>query len=146
MFKSIISILLATILGLLAWIVVAAWHEGQTPVPPGQRLSGDQLLAQWATDYAAYDNGNTIPLHLGYIKGLSPRFTEALGNAEINFGTGAVAINISGLEPPPEGFVYEAWLVDHIPGPQNSVALDLGDGGDRIINLGTLPAGGVMAA
>ena len=114
----------------------------RTANPPGQNLADDQLFTQWAAHYANYDPYTQTPIRLGYIKGLSRRFTKALGRAEINFKTGEVTVNLNGLASLPEGQEYQVWLVDHIPGEHNSVALDLGKGGDRIINLGSLPTTG----
>jgi len=144
--RNVVVIFVGTILALFAFMLASAYHDDQTSVQPGERLSGEQLLKQWERDYALYDTYSRTPIRLAYSKGISKRFTKALGRAEINFETGEVNINIQGLEPLPDGFIYEAWLVDHIPGEGNSVALDLGDDGDRFINLGTLPLGGSMVA
>ncbi|MGQ0735804.1 MAG: hypothetical protein ACT4QD_19385, partial [Acidobacteriota bacterium] len=47
-----------------------------------------------------------------------------------------------GLDPLKAGSAYEVWLIDQVPGVHNTVAIDLGDHGDRILNLGALPANG----
>jgi len=117
----------------------------RTAKPPGQNLAGDQLFTRWAAGYAKYDLYTKTPIRLGYIKGLSKRFTKALGRAEINFKTGKVTVNVKGLDALPERYEYQVWLVDHKPGEHNSVALDLGEGGDVIMNLGALPRTGSKA-
>ena len=144
--RNVVVIFVGPFLALSTFMLISAYLDGQTSVQPGERLSGQQLLTQWERDYALYDTYSRTPIRLAYIKGLSKRFTKALGRADINFETGEVTLNIGGLEPLPDGFIYEAWLVNHVPGDGNSVALDLGAYGDRFINLGTLPLGGSTVA
>ncbi len=104
----------------------------------------DPLFTRWAADYAKHDTYTRTPIHLGFSRALSKRFTKAVGRVEINFETGQVTVAVENLDAPPEGSVHEVWLVDNIPGLHNSAAIDLGDGGDRIIKLGELPHNGSL--
>lgn len=84
----------------------------------------------------------TMPVRLAYIKGLSKRFTKALGRAEVDYEAGTVAVAVTGLDSLPPGSKYEVWLIEHGAGAANSVALDLGQDGDKILSLGTFPLQG----
>ena len=107
-------------------------------VDPGR---GRSSAKQVSTLDVTYDS-RRIPIHLDYVKGLSGRFTSAAGRADLNFASGEIAVTVKGLDALPEGSAYEAWVVEHGPGSASSVGLDLDEGEDRIVNLGTLPAAG----
>ena len=107
--------------------------------------SEEPLFTRWAADYAKHDTYTKTPIHLGFSRALSKRFTKAVGRVEINFETGQVTVAVENLDAPPEGSVYEVWLVENIPGLRNSAAIDLGDDGDQIIKLGVLPPNGSLA-
>jgi hypothetical protein len=59
--------------------------------------------------------------------------------------TGNVSARVEGLPPLKNSSSYELLLVDHQPGPSNSIALDSGPKGDDIISLGPLDISGPVA-
>ena len=98
----------------------------------------EQLVARWETEYAEHDLHTRTPIHLGFSRAFSKHFTKASGKAEINFQTGRVSVSVDGLEPLSDGSVYEAWLIHNGRGVHNTAAIDTGEDGDHILNLGTL--------
>jgi len=115
-------------------------RESQTEDWAAQRAG--QLVAQWEAEYAEQDLYTKTPIHLGFSRAFSEHFTEARGTGEINFQTGRVAVSVDGLDP--RGSAYEVWLVENVSGLRNTAAIDLGRDGDRILNLGALPADGSL--
>jgi cytochrome c peroxidase len=106
--------------------------------------SVDPLFTRWAADYAKRETYTRTPIHLAFSRALSKRFTKAVGRVEINFETGQVTVAVENLDAPPDGSVYEVWLLENVPGVHNSAAIDLGKDGDRIMILGALPADGSL--
>ncbi|MCH7726735.1 MAG: hypothetical protein IH991_09680, partial [Planctomycetes bacterium] len=119
-----------------------ARREGQAEDLAAQRA--EQLFDRWAADYAKHDIYTRTPIDLGFSRAFSKHFTKARGRVEINFQTAQVSVSVDGLDTLPDGSAYEVWLLENVPGPDNSAAIDLGKHGDRIINLGALPANGSL--
>ncbi|MBI4482001.1 MAG: hypothetical protein HY652_03825 [Acidobacteria bacterium] len=59
------------------------------------------------------DPRTNTPIRLGYVKGLSQRFTTATGTARLNFVSGEVRVTVEGLDPLPPGSAHEVWLLEH---------------------------------
>lgn len=138
-----VSLLLAGALAAQALVALISWRRAaHTEDPVGRQA--DQLAARWELEYVQEELVTKTPIKLGFSKALSKRFTRAQGQAEMNFRTGRVAVSIDGLDPLFDGSVYEMWLVDNVPGSRRTIAIDLGEGGDRILNLGNLSATGTL--
>lgn len=119
-------------------------RESQTEDWAAKRA--ERLVARWETEYAEQGLYTKTPIHLGFSRAFSPHFTKARGKAEINFQAGQVNVSVDGLDPLADGSAYEVWLVENGLGPDNTAAIDLGEDGDRILNLGALPATGSLVA
>ncbi len=98
------------------------------------------IAAGCATDP---DRAGRAAIHLGYVAGISERFTEAEGSALLDLDTGEMTVETRGLRAPPDGAAYEVWIVDH-PGAGNDVSID--PAVDRILPMGTLDSGGALHA
>src|SRR5262249_40596156 len=76
----------------------------------------------------------------------SGHFTKAKGKAEVNFATGQVKVSVDQLDGAAAGSVYHMWLVENGSGPNNTAAIDLGEDGDRILDLGELASSGSLTS
>lgn len=117
--------------------------EVSTPAPLAGEAprTADALFADWADEYAEQGLVTKTPIALRFSRAFSKHFTNAQGNVRLNFESSQVAVSIEGLEPLAAGARYELWLIDQVPGEANTAAIDLGDDGDRILNLGPLTGG-----
>lgn len=104
----------------------------------------DALGARWERDYAEQGLYTRTAIELRFSRAFSKQFTEARGTVELSFQTGRVSVSVDGLDLVQKDSAYEVWLIDQVPGPQNTAAIDLGAGGDRILNLGALRANGSL--
>ncbi len=128
---------------LIAAVLAGLLPAAEVGSSAAQRQAATEMLLESARDYARYGVYTRTPIRLGYLKAFSHRFTEAAGRIDINFETGQVRAPAAGLSP---GGDCEVWLIENVPGPHNSAAIDFGAEGDRIIRLGALPPSGYLAA
>src|SRR2546421_11239024 len=61
------------------------------------------------TGQVASGSSDVMRIKLGYVKGLSRSFISMAGEAAINIGSGAFAVNLTGLTPLQ---TYTVWLVN----------------------------------
>ena len=122
-------------------VALAALFLAGNIVQRGPGSPSDPRLARfedWPDTYLGLGGDAAFPVVLSNIRGLSEVESTARGAANINFEKGTVSLSVKELPALPEGAVYHALLVDNVPGPGNSVALDRGPGGDQVIELGRL--------
>jgi len=87
---------------------------------------------------AEQNPGEPSRLALGWSKGLSSRFTEAHGDAILDFERRRVEVEVTGGGDE----LGDVWLVDNLPGPGRSVKPEPGDG---MVYLGRLRPEGASA-
>jgi cytochrome c peroxidase len=126
------------LVGGLTW-VFGSILSGQTE-NYNQRIAEPKLdnFLNWPIRYRALEGDENYVINLSFFKGFSESFTKASGKTVVNFKTGQVSVKIKGLPILEDEPTYEVLFVDNRPGPGNSVALDLGPGGDDVISLGSL--------
>jgi hypothetical protein len=87
----------------------------------------------WKERHEAMGGDRNVQLALAYDRGLSGEFSTAGGSARLDLVSGRVELEVSGL---PAG-QFEAWIVDNLPGPDDSVRPEERD---VRVRLGTLEA------
>jgi cytochrome c peroxidase len=127
----------------IAVCLLPLWRRHEAP--PAARERAARMFDRWSQVYEREQHFTRTPIPLRFVRGWSPRFTEASGLVEINFQSGHLAATVERLEPLPAGAAYEIWLVDNRPGPRNTALIDQGPDGDAIQRLGTLDASGSWA-
>jgi hypothetical protein len=154
MTKKIFVVLTWGLMGVLAvsavWLFNSAFLKQDTALSAaiGDPTNGDPRLAaftDWPVLYQEIGGYTNYPIYMSDIKGLSEESTGASGRVTVNFETGNVSARVEGLPPLKNSSSYELLLVDHQPGPSNSIALDSGPKGDDIISLGPLDISGPVA-
>lgn len=87
---------------------------------PLTRMRAEKLrvaYGAWKERHEAMGGDRNVQLTLAYDRGLSGEFSAASGTARLDLLTGRVDLEVSGL---PQGR-FEAWIVDNLPGPEDSV-------------------------
>jgi cytochrome c peroxidase len=98
------------------------------------KLGAERLKAAyraWVEGHEANGGDRNVELTLAYDRGLSGEFSDATGRARLDLVAGRVEIEVAGL---PDG-EFEAWIVDNLPGPDDSVRPEARD---ARLALGTL--------
>jgi hypothetical protein len=144
------SVSIVVLLVAAVWVQAVVTRMPGAPGYPGRTREAvpgaERLAARWAAEYAERDLSAGTPIHLGFSRAFSKRFTKASGTVLLDFDAGRVTVAVKDLGPLPENAAYELWLVEQTPGDTNTAALDLGPGGDRILSLGSLPPSGALMA
>jgi hypothetical protein len=108
------NILLRT--GIAMAAVGATWAFGLPVFERGSEEADYRIrmsnFDDWPALYAELGGDENYAVPLSYIKGLSGSYTEANGDAAVNFKTGEVSVRVRGLAPLEDGLKYEVLLVD----------------------------------
>lgn len=130
---------------------LGAWRRA-APVASDEEISIaarpplDPMFVRWANEYTEQDMEAKTPIPLNFSRAFSSQFTKARGKAELDFRAGRISVEVDGLDEPADGAHYEVWLVDHVESANNTAAIELGEKGDRILNLGAISITGSMQA
>ena len=130
--------IIAALLAASAWLFLSAALSGG-PLPVRSPFSSLERFADWPALYEEGGGDSAYRIPLSFVRGLVSEHTTAKGEVVVDFNEGRVSVSVEGLPSLSEGAAYEVLLVDNLPGPGNSAALDETD---DVIVLGTLAADG----
>src|SRR5262249_52638606 len=94
------------------------------------------LLALGAT--RAVSGEARLDVHLHYLRGLSTVTSRATGKATVDYVSGIASLEVHDLPELGDAGRFHAVLVHNRRGANNSVAIDIGPGGDEVVELGPL--------
>jgi cytochrome c peroxidase len=126
------ALALAVVAAIAVWLipqalVMRAEQSGAHKPAVAYLGSAEKLHAaytRWAADHEAQGGDRHVTFALGWSKGLSAEFTEAVGLARLDLIGGSISVEVRGL---PETIPSEVWLVDNQPGAGRSVKPEPGD-------------------
>src|SRR5262245_41826369 len=141
--KRSLVVLVVTALGVAgSWMMLSAGEpvfDLDSGLPAlGSAENVRNAYQDWVSSHETRGGKRNLIVPLGWSKAMSSEVTSARGKATLDLRGGRATVEVRGLE---DGGSFEAWLVDNVSRPGDTVAPEPGD---AFIRLGSLkPRDGV---